>query len=317
MIILRNNGTLSYYNPHSENVIYIDEVDPEKVLEFSSQDVELDKEVTLRSYFEMLTKYPLLRKLYPYCEKFTEHYNEVKDKDIYKEECWCELNYIGIGHVDIADDFEHDRIESYYNVDGYGYDKKDPEKKEVNIGIEFDYFMNLIDIPLKIYGSEIIVTKNRNHFVEVFSDEKSHIRLYDFVVALIDELSFNGNVCEVDEERLKLDEIIEEVNSDVVDIKTVVKDRFVYDTRKFIFKDYEKLCKFITWMEIQRKELINNIKHARDNKLDKFIIEYNYRMYLLYKDQIKEASKEALNTKNKIKSLQREINDNYLASINK
>ena len=40
-------------------------------------------------------------------------------------------------------------------------------------------------------------------------------------------------------------------------------------------------------------------------------------MYLLYRDQIKEARKEALDMKNKIKSLQREINDNYIASINK
>lgn len=320
MVIVHEDGIISYSNPYSEKTNYIPKIDPSDIMSFLKEKVTLDKNVTLRSYFEIFNNYPILINLDNFITSFLDNYNENKDRTIAMSDSWCIIESIDIGKYSSLHEEERHDISHYINVNGYGYDKNEEnkiktERNYTSIGIEFGYFMEMIDIPLKIINDKYLITKNNYMYSEEYVSDESTLTLFDFITNIIYELSFNGDVCSVDEKSLELEEIVNNIENNTSSIEDIFGDDFRDNFRfKLDISNYKNICEYITWMEKQRKELVLGIKKAKSNNMNKNIIEYNYNLYLLFKNEIKAKSNESRQLKYKIKNNQKIINQKHLES---
>jgi hypothetical protein len=182
-----------------------------------NENIELNKDVTLRSYFKMLENYPEIQVLDNFILSFLEEYKKCSyNNEDYLE--YLELRKIALYEHVIFDKesvvnelFEHvsdeyTSCEMYCSFDGY----KDNE----TYGIEFSPLQKLIDCPLKLGNNKIYIYIDKK--MKEYSADECSVSLYDFIKEIIWELSFCGSPKNRD---IKWEEITETVNEYMEEIK--------------------------------------------------------------------------------------------------
>jgi hypothetical protein len=148
-------------------------------LEFLGYKVEIAKGVKLRTFFEMIKKYPLLARLNPFLPTYLEHYRLCAKKDCV---------YPGIDYLELDKTIEmigfpgEPRLEIYLTL--YGVQKK--EKIDLkDIGID-----SLLDLPLKLGKLKHVVMGDK---VDIFEFE-TVFTFFEFIDGIVWELSFLGTL---------------------------------------------------------------------------------------------------------------------------
>jgi hypothetical protein len=219
MIILDKEGNLYFKEIDSEIDDYKETLikDSSYLFPNLNENIELNKDVTLRSYFKMLEKYPEIQVLDNFILPFLEEYKNCSEYEKPEME-YLELRKIAIyEHVifdkeSVMDELidnvsdEYTSCEIYCSFDGY----KDNE----TWGIEFSPLQKLIDCPLKLGNNKIYIYIDKK--TKEYSSDECSISLYNFIKEIIWELSFCGTPKNRD---IKWEEITETVNEYMEEIK--------------------------------------------------------------------------------------------------
>lgn len=156
------------------------ETDPLSLL---SCQVGLEEKFTLRSYFLMLEKYPLLSRVNPFFPAIREQYLSCP-----KSECiWDEINSLELSKAVEMIGFPRKRLEIYNTLQGV-YGEKRFEIKSMQLEHLLDITVKLGKVKHIVFGDNIDLFE----FDTVFT-------LFEFIEGILWELSFNANPkhCEI------------------------------------------------------------------------------------------------------------------------
>jgi hypothetical protein len=200
---LQNNGDIKikYYDEESKE-FELDFYDPKKqdekkVLTLLQFPIELEENFTLRSYFNLVIKYPALSLIDGFFPGYIEEFFKCPDSG-------CVEGILSAISLCRVISIEKDQIEFYVSVSGVG-----KEKDTESYAIEFTPLKNLLDLPIIL--EEAMVTTIPNSTIVKTPKPKidtlrytTYYSLWDFLHAIIYELSF----CGFSEERdAKFDEL--------------------------------------------------------------------------------------------------------------
>jgi hypothetical protein len=148
-------------------------------LEFLGYKVEISKGVTLRSFFEMFKKYPLLSRLNPFLPTYIKHYDLCAEKGcVYPAMDYLELNKT----VEMIGFPGKPRLEIYITLNGV----KEKEKIDLkDIGMD-----SLLDMPLSLGNLKHVVMGDK---VDIFEFDTVYT-FFEFIDGIVWELSFLGTL---------------------------------------------------------------------------------------------------------------------------
>lgn len=148
-------------------------------LEFLGYKVEIVEGVTLRTFFKMIQKYPLLARLNPFLPTYLKQYGLCAEKDCV---------YPGMDYLVLEKTVEmigfpgEPRLEIYIALHGI----KENEKIDLkNIGID-----SLLDMALRLGKLKHVVMGDK---VDIFEFE-TVFTLFEFIDGIVWELSFLGTL---------------------------------------------------------------------------------------------------------------------------
>jgi hypothetical protein len=148
-------------------------------LEFLGYKIEIARGVILRTFFEMIKKYPLLVRLNPFLPTYLKHYGLCAQKGCV---------YPGMDYLEMEKTIEmigfpgEPRLEIYIALHGVKENKKIDLK---DIGID-----SLLDMPLKLGKLKHVVMGDK---VDIFEFE-TVFTFFEFIDGIVWELSFLGTL---------------------------------------------------------------------------------------------------------------------------
>jgi len=138
--------------------------------------IQLGEGYTLRSFFEMLEKYPLLTKLNAFFPTFTEQYRASP-----KHACDCEaIDYLEFGKTVEMIGYPEKRLEIYHSFFGI-HGNETIEIKSMQLD-------SLLELPVKLGRLKHVVFGDR---VDAFEFDTVYT-LFEFIDGIAWELSFHG-----------------------------------------------------------------------------------------------------------------------------
>lgn len=151
----------------------------EDPLEFLGYKVEIAERATLRTFFKMVKKYPLLARLNPFLPTYIKHYGLCAEKDcVYPDMDCLELDKT----VEMIGFPGEPRLEIYITLHGV----KENEKIDLkDIGLD-----SLLDMPLKLGKLKHVVMGDK---VDIFEFD-TVFTFFEFIDGIVWELSFLGTL---------------------------------------------------------------------------------------------------------------------------
>jgi hypothetical protein len=151
----------------------------EDPLEFLGYKVEIAERATLRTFFKMVIKYPLLARLNPFLPTYIKHYGLCAEKDcVYPDMDYLELDKT----VEMIGFPGEPRLEIYITLHGV----KENEKIDLkDIGLD-----SLLDMPLKLGKLKHVVMGDK---VDIFEFD-TVFTFFEFIDGIVWELSFLGTL---------------------------------------------------------------------------------------------------------------------------
>ena len=169
IVTLRSDGSVL------ENRKNLDD-DP---LEYLGYKLEFTEGVVLRTFFEMIKKYPLLARLNPFLLTYLKHYGSCGEKNcIYPDMDYLELDKT----IEMIGFPGKPRLEIYITLHGVKENKKIDLK---DIGMD-----SLLDMPLKLGKLKHVVMGDK---VDIFEFE-TVFTFFEFIDGIVWELSFLGTL---------------------------------------------------------------------------------------------------------------------------
>lgn len=173
-ITITNDGSVICSGKKAENDILL----------YLSHKVELEESFTLRSFFEMIQRYPVLEKLNPFFSSFMQQYRTSSKNDSQAEYVdFLELSKT----VEMIGYPGNPRLEVYNAFRGI-------TGKE-SIEIKFFQIQTLLNTPVKLGNLKHVIFGDK---VDVFEFETFY-NLFEFIDGIAWELSFHGApaTCEI------------------------------------------------------------------------------------------------------------------------
>jgi len=237
-LILEKNGSILikdwvYDEEKDEGGWVTKEIPPDdKILSLLGYNVELEDGYTLRDYFRMVTYHDSLQALDLYFPSYIKAYEKSPDSGCFDEDMPT-LQLIKMIHVIKWDnkpgeeDLE-DEISDYIDMNG-----SNPDPKEASWGISFIPLPKMLDTPIILQNAIYFVEDykippgdKRNYEKDTY---KGYYSLWDFVCAIIYELSWYGTPKETEKKGEEIKESHRQVKSGEAEL---VSWEEVFDDKK-------------------------------------------------------------------------------------
>jgi hypothetical protein len=170
----------------------------DNIFNFFDENVTLEEGFTLRSYFKMVERYPLLQKFDCYFPEYIREYRECPPSG-----CIDDLDCIEMTKVvdiTVSEKYDLRDLTVYNDIHGLG-------KEDQGYAIEFTPLHEILDVPFKLGNCVEIRYKD-----ELESNEyETSFTFFEFLKAIIWELSFMGNPNERDASFTKIKEDVKEI----------------------------------------------------------------------------------------------------------
>lgn len=230
-VTLMRNGELTYHDPDEQIT-----VDEDIVLALLSANFLVAEGTTLRSFFKMFEKYPILARLDPWVAHLVKDIRKLPDIGCRKSfDCLLLQRSIEavsksktpkmiFGERDIKSgfvkaDFEYidkpyRHLQHYVSLSG----KK--ENNEENYSLSMEPLRDILDTPLEIGDCRVILNQDEDSFVDSFKD---FFTLHEVIDGIIHEVTFFGTDEQKAEQVEELTRIAKEVDEQIERNKALEK----------------------------------------------------------------------------------------------
>lgn len=222
-VTLKRSGDLIYQDPHEDIT-----VDEDIVLALLGANFQIEQGATLRSFFRMFERYPVLARLDPWISHLIDDISKLPDIGCRKS---FDLLTLGrsieaasksktpkmkFGERDKESGFVKAHFEyidkPYRNLQHYICLSGKKADDEENYSLSMTPLREILDVPLDVGGCRIILSQDEDTFLDHFNDV---FTLHEVIDGIIHEVTFFGTDEQKDEQAEELTRIAEKVDKQI------------------------------------------------------------------------------------------------------